>query len=294
MIRELKTFLAVVEYGTFAAAGLQVGLSQSSVSAQIKQLETRFGERLFDRTGRIAVLNAAGKRILPLAEEMVGLERRMLALNEAEELRGELRVGAIASLQSGRLPQALLRLRERAPKLRVRLVPGVSLGLLDQVDAGSVDLALLLRAPFALPKELHAEGIGEEPYVVIAPRGENDGQASSDPLHLLATEPFIRYDRSSFGGRLVERFLKRQRITPRQVIEADELEAIARMVECGLGVSLIPAAGPWLERSERLRVLSLGEVTFHRELVLVSRASQRRAAALTLFADCLRSAIAGD
>jgi DNA-binding transcriptional LysR family regulator len=62
MLRELKTFLAVAQHGTFAAAGLHIGLTQSAVSAQIRNLEQALGVRLFDRTGRQAILNPAGQR----------------------------------------------------------------------------------------------------------------------------------------------------------------------------------------------------------------------------------------
>jgi DNA-binding transcriptional LysR family regulator len=67
MLRELKTFVTVARLGTFAAAGQQVGLTQSAVSAQIRVLEQHLGVRLFDRSGRAAVLNAAGRYALPLA-----------------------------------------------------------------------------------------------------------------------------------------------------------------------------------------------------------------------------------
>lgn len=67
MLRELKTFIAVTRHGTFAAAGMHIGLTQSAVSAQIRQLEQALGVPLFDRTGRQATLNAAGLRALPLA-----------------------------------------------------------------------------------------------------------------------------------------------------------------------------------------------------------------------------------
>ena len=66
MIRELKTFICVAQKGTFAAAGQHVGLTQSAVSAQIKNLEDTLGVKLFDRTGRAATLNSAGQRAIPL------------------------------------------------------------------------------------------------------------------------------------------------------------------------------------------------------------------------------------
>ena len=274
MLRELKTFVMVARHGTFAAAGQQVGLTQSAVSAQMRVLEQSLGVRLFDRSGRNAVLNAAGRHALPLAEQMLALYTQMALPTSAAEWQGELRVGAIATLQTGMLPEALPRFRAAAPRVELKLVPGVSLNLLSQVDAGELDLALLIKPPFELPKELLQVSLAREPFVLIAPL-ETDGD---DPLRLLSEQPFVRYDRRSFGGRRVSQFLREQRLNVREALELDELEAIVRMVECGLGVALIPRAGLWLQRPTRLRVLELGELTFHRELVGVLRRAQRQPA----------------
>jgi len=274
MIRELKTFVAVARYGTFAAAGLRVGLTQSAVSAQMRVLEQSLGVRLFDRSGRGAVLSAGGRHALPLAEQMLGLYAQMALPTALEEWQGELKIGAIASVQTGLLPEALVRFRVRASQVELKLVPGVSLDLLGQVDAGELDLALLIRPPFELPKELMQVDLAREPFVLIAP----PVMEGDDPLQLLREQPFVRYDRRSFGGRQVERFLREQRLAPREALELDELEAIVRMVECGLGVSLIPRAGLWCQRPQTLRVVELGELTFHRELVAILRRAQRQPA----------------
>ncbi|WP_131671345.1 LysR family transcriptional regulator [Pseudomonas parakoreensis] len=285
MLRELKTFLAVAQHGTFAAAGLHVGLTQSAVSAQIRNLEQTLGVRLFDRTGRQAILNPAGQRAVPMAQEMLATFSRMAISEDASEFCGELRIGAVATAQTGLLPQALLRLRQQAPGVEPKLVPGVSLNLLSQVDAGQVDLAVMIKPPFELPKELSAQVIRREPFVLIVPRGvEGD-----DPLQLLAEHPHVRYDRNSFGGRLVTRFLREQRIDVHVALELDELEAIVKMVECGLGVSLLPMAGLWLEHPLRVRVIDLGELKFYREMVLLQRYSQRSQPIQQLFARCLAS-----
>lgn len=283
MVRELKTFLAVARHGTFAAAGLHIGLTQSAVSAQIRNLEQALGIRLFDRTGRQATLNPAGLRAVPMAQEMLAIFSRMGESEDVSEFRGELKIGAVATAQTGLLPQALLRLRQQAPGLEPKLVPGVSLNLLSQVDAGEVDLAIMIKPPFELPKELSATVIRREPFVLIVPlQVEGD-----DPLQLLADQPQVRYDRNSFGGRLVTRFLREQRIEVEVALELDELEAIVKMVESGLGVSLLPKAGLWLEHPLKVRVIELGELTFYRQMVLLQRYSQRNQPVQKLFAQCL-------
>ncbi|MBU1332902.1 MAG: LysR family transcriptional regulator, partial [Gammaproteobacteria bacterium] len=134
MLRELKTFVMVARHGTFAAAGQQVGLTQSAVSAQMRVLEQGLGVRLFDRSGRAAVLNAAGRHALPLAEQMLALYGQMARPATLAEWQGELKVGAIASVQTGLLPEALPAFRQAAPRVELKLVPGVSLKLLSQVD----------------------------------------------------------------------------------------------------------------------------------------------------------------
>lgn len=72
------------------------------------------------------------------------------------------------------------------------------------MDAGELDSAIIIRPPFELPKELHVQEVRREPFVLIVP----DSLAGDDPLHLLSTQPHVRYDRASFGGRLVSRFLR--------------------------------------------------------------------------------------
>lgn len=283
MIRELKTFISVARRGTFAGAGQEVGLTQSAVSAQIKNLEDTLGVKLFDRTGRAATLNAAGQRAVPLAEEILQTFLRMGAPDSANDYRGTLRIGAISTVQTGILPQVLVALKAQAPFIEATLVPGVSLSLLSQVDAGAVDLAIIINPPFALPKDLYAEVIAREPFVLITASTLPTG----DPLQILREQPLIRYDRGSFGGRLVTQFLREHKLHPQQALELDELDAIVKMVRSGLGVALVPKAGLWLEHIADVQVIDLGPLTFAREIVLLSKYHQRQGSLFSLFRQCV-------
>ena len=283
MIRELKTFLTVQRLGTFVAAGNQIGLTQSAVSAQIRTLEKALGTPLFDRSGRSATLNAAGQRALPMAQDIVDRFERMAAPFAEDGYYGELLIGAIATVQTGLLPAALVQLNTQAPTVEAKVVPGVSQTLLNWVDAGEVDVAILIRPPFSLPKELHLEVIEREPFVLIAPASIK----GDDPLELLREQRFVRYDRHSFGGRQVTRFLREQKIETHAGLELDEVDAIVRMVEAGLGVSLVPRAGLWLARATQIRVIDLGALTFYRELAVVMRHANRQLPLQRLFRDCL-------
>jgi DNA-binding transcriptional LysR family regulator len=282
MIRELKTFLAVVRHGTFAGAGSQIGLTQSAVSAQIQRLEEDLGFALFDRTGRSATLNAAGRQTVEVAEELLAVYARLSDRGGTAEQSGLLRVGAIASAQGSFLVSAIQHFRERSPGWRVRVIPGVSLNLLAQVDSGEVDVAVIIKPPFALPSELKWRTLIAEPFVLLAPR-----KLADQPWRaLLKSEPFIRYDRNSFGGRLVERFLRRIRVTVNDVVELDELQGIIGLVAHGVGVAIVPQAAG-LHMPKTVTALPLGEDTFMREVGLVERSSRNPSAAVAEFAECL-------
>lgn len=285
MLRELRTFQAVVRYGTFAAAGSAIGLSQSAVSAQIRQLETETGRTLFERTGRALRLNAAGRKLLPEALEMLSLAERIRSPGE-QGPNGEWRLGAIASVQSGLLPDILAALAAQAPAVMTRVVPGVSLALYDQVDKGELDMALIVRPPFALPDELHQRVIAREPFVLIAPPQSHEQTLEA----LLERYPLVLYDRGSFGGRQVARFLKRRRLAPLIRVELDDIDAIAQAVAHGMGVALIPHTGMWRHHAPaRVRTLSLGNRVFHRELILVSRHTPQTSPLMSIVEQALAS-----
>ncbi|GAA0474216.1 MULTISPECIES: LysR family transcriptional regulator [Tatumella] len=283
MLRELKTFVAVTQYGTFAAAGQRIGLTQSAVSAQMRILENALGIRLFDRSGRSVMLSAAGNRVLPMAEEILSIFARMSQPNNVSEYRGVVKIGAISTIQSGLLPEVLVGIQQLAPHLETRLVPGVSFNLLSMVETGDVDLAITIKPSFSLAKELWSETLLREPYVLIVPQDVTGDDARA----LLREQPFVRYDRTSFGGRLVSQFLREQRIEPRQILELDEIEAIVRMVENRLGIALVPLSGQWLKRHAKVRVIPLQAATFYRELIIVMRHANRRSSLHMMLTRCL-------
>jgi DNA-binding transcriptional LysR family regulator len=288
MLNELKTFIAVTQYGTFSGAGARIGLTQSAVSAQMQRLEEELGFALFDRTGRSATLNDAGRETLALAEEMMTLYARLSQRGAVAAESGMLRVGAIASAQVSFVADALARFRDDRPGWRIRVVPGVSLALLGQVDSGELDLAVIIKPPFALPSELEWRTLVTEQFVLLVPKKLTRGQRGW--RELLNSEPFIRYDRTSFGGRLVDRFLRRSRLNVHDVIELDELQAIVQLVARGIGVALIPKSAGLGKWPVGVAALELGEATFQREIGLVQRPRHSRQAVADVLADCIGGA----
>ena len=285
MIVELRTFIAVARQGTFAAAGDRVGLTQAAVSGQIKRLEEMLGFSLFDRTGRSATLNVAGARTLARAQEIVSLFDALGDAVDDGQFGGRMRVGAIASVQSTVLARALLPFRQRFPKLHVHIVPGMSLHLLDQLDAGELDMAIMIPPSFGMPSDFSWQPLIREPFQLVVPamtRGD-------DWRSLLQSQPFLRYDRASFGGRQVERFLNAQHLAVSEAIEVDDVQAMVAMVGNGLGVALMPMAEAYMPLPASVRDISLGEHVFHREIGIARHHQRDRdtASSVNHLAQCL-------
>lgn len=287
MITELKTLIAVVRYGGFSAAGGQIGLTQSAVSSQIQRLEESLGLALFDRTRRSAVLNEEGARVLARAEEIVLLFSKLGDAGTDDELASTLRIGAIASVQSSVLPRALAALRKENPKLPVHIAPGVSMKLMDQLDSAEIDAAVMIRPPFGILPEMTWQTLMYEPFKLLV-RKEIKGR---DWRALLQSQPFLRYERTSFGGRLVTRFLRENKLAVQDSIELDEITGLMNLVAEGLGVALVPMVEAYLPMPPGVRAISLGEKTFYREIGILRKGMSSRRRVTQALERCLREAL---
>jgi DNA-binding transcriptional LysR family regulator len=243
-IRFLKTFVAVVDLGSMAAAAASLNLTPAAVGQQLRALERELGTSLVARAGRVVAPTAAGARILERARELLRGEADLKTMAVDDVLAGELRLGCSVTALTGILPSILAGLVERSPQIQVFIQPGTSADLYRAVASGNLDAAIVLHTPVALPKTCNWRTLREEPLVVLAPAA----MAGRDPHELLATQPFIRYDRTQWGGHQADRYLKLNGIVPRERFELNALAAISVLVDRGLGVSLVPDwSRPWPE-----------------------------------------------
>ena len=271
-IRSLKTLIAVADHGSFAAAGSAVGLSQSAVSLQMKGLEERLGRRLFDRNHRPPLLNAEGRALVSRAREVVRQWEGLAGTFTAPPVAGSLGLGAIPTVISGVLPQALARLRAESPKLKIRLTTGLSHELEQLVDKGRLDAAVVTQ-PRDVAPELCWYPFAREPLVVIAP----DDTPGDGDRALLEGPPFIRFRRFAWAGQLIDAEIGRRGIAVKPQMEIDSLEGIALLVARGLGVSVVPqrrGADPF---PPGIKVVPFGEPPVHRTLGVLERMDNPRA-----------------
>jgi DNA-binding transcriptional LysR family regulator len=287
MLRELKTFLAVVKHGTFSAAAARIGITQSAVSSQIQRIEEQLGVALFDRSGRTPHLTQAGQEALALATEMVALHARLLREPSVAENTGTLRIGAVASAQGMLIAGPVTAFRAAFPAWRVEIFTSGGLALVSQVDAGEVDLAVMSRPNFTLSETIEWRRLALEPFVLLAP----EGIAADSWRAAFACAPFIRCARHTFAGQLVDQFLVREGIRVDDAIEAVDFHCIAQLVSRGAGIALIPRNVDERAWPAGVIAFDLGARTFHRELGIVQKVRHGRHPVIRRFVDEIDKAL---
>lgn len=270
-IRDLKTFLAIAETGSFVTAARAIYRTQSAVTAQMQALEERLGTALFDRTTRPPSLTAAGHAFVERAASVVA-EYELLFAGEDETLRGHLRLGVVPSVITGLVPRALAMLRARHPALHVEVSMGLSAELVNRVRRGTLDVALI-SDPLEPRLGLRWSPFLREPMMLIAPIEAPTLGAQQ----LLATFPFIRYTRQAWVGQLIERLLRQKRLVVNETMMLDTLEAIIAMVHAGLGVSIVPMRLVEPPGSLPVRYVTLPGAVVYRTLGLVELADHAKA-----------------
>jgi DNA-binding transcriptional LysR family regulator len=276
-IRTLRSFLAVVRHGTFAAAAAEVGLTAAAMGLQMGALEQSLGQLLFDRGKRRVVLNSAGRQIVASVEEVVQRWDALLIADEADgTLSGVVVMGALVSSLMGAFADALWAVKQANPRLEVKLLAGMSSDFARRVDRGELDAAIVTRPPHALPTSLTWTSLYTEPMVLIVPRAPRFS-LGSNALATLASAPFIRFDRSMWTGHLVDEALSQCGVRVKDGMEMNSVEAIIEIVRQGFGVSVVPKlANVTWSRDRLLRVARLPNVDVQRRVGLLERSSHAR------------------
>jgi len=243
--RFLETFLMAVDNGSIAEAARRLNLTAAAVAKRIHALESEFGAVLVARSGRTIRPTEAGAAIVERARHFVIAARDFKSIAATGRPSGQLRLGTFQSALSGLLPDILALMKQKYPQIDVNITLGISAELYRKVlDGDDLDAVIIAQPPFAIPKSCDWRLLREEPLIVLT----RAPAPSRKPHAILASEPFIRLHRRLWPGRLVDGYLRKAGIRPRELYEIDLPEAIAVMVDRGLGVSLLPDwAPPWPE-----------------------------------------------
>ncbi|MFE5795318.1 LysR family transcriptional regulator [Streptomyces sp. NPDC056503] len=236
-LRLLATFEKVAEVLSFTRAAAELGYAQSSVTAQVRTLETSLGTELFERLGGRIRLTEAGGRLLPYARRMAELAEEARAAVAAGEPAGTITIGTMESLTTYRLPPLLEYVHHRHPAVRLALRPTLGDATRQALRQGTYDLGFLMEAETE-HEGLETEVLAPEPLALVAAPGHPLAAARTAPATadlartaLVGTEPGCAY-RDLFEAELAG--------SGAEFLEFGTIEASKRAVASGLGIALLP------------------------------------------------------
>jgi DNA-binding transcriptional LysR family regulator len=227
-IDQLKTFVAIVDTGSFTRAAEIVHKTQSAVSMQMKRLEERVGKPIFARDGRASKLTEDGERLLDYARRILRLNLECLATFSDAELAGRVRLGVPDDYADRYLPEILARFSRSNPKVEVTVVCEPTPMLVDRIHANDLDLAIITHVETRGP----AEVIREERLLWVT--SQRHAAQEETPVPLALGRPTCNWrqaatERLDLIGR------------PYRILYASwNSNAVGAAVMAGLAVSVLP------------------------------------------------------
>ena len=238
----LKIFCDVVRWASFSRGASENGISQSSASQAVHQLELRLGLKLIDRSKRPLVLTPQGKVYYEGCKELVGryveLENRVKAMVDEHKVIGTVGVASIYSVGMHHMSQYVKIFSERYPEASVRLEYLHPTRVLERVAGGEADLGLI-SYPRKWP-ELAIIPWREEVMVLAVHPSHRFAQRRSVEIRELDGETFVAFDGDLSIRRSIDRCLRHHDVNVEVVLEFDNIENIKRAVEISAGVSILP------------------------------------------------------
>lgn len=268
-IKTLKNFLAITRHKSVAAAAREIGLTAAAAGQQIQQLEKEIGLELFDRTKRSLTLNTHGRSLIEPIQEIVA-RYEALRSNMQSNLSGTIVLGALVSSLMGAFGKTLNEIKHNYPELEIKLIAGLSSNFLDQLLEGTLDAAIVTESPYTLPQSLKWTELYKEPMILIYPN--TISSRKKDLKNITPNLPFIRFERNTWTGHLVDQTIKSNKLSIQDGMELNSVEAIIELVRQGLGYSIVPQLAniSWVN-DRQLRIEELPGKIIYRKVGLLER-----------------------
>jgi DNA-binding transcriptional LysR family regulator len=289
-LESLKIFCDVVRWASFSRGALENGISQSSASQVVHQLEVRLGVKLIDRSKRPLVPTTHGKVFYDGCKDLVGryleVENRVKALEDDRNLAGTVRVASIYSVGLHHMSRYVERFREMYPEVVVRLEYLHPTRVIESVIGGDAELGLV-----SFPKkwpELTAIPWREEEMVLAVHPSHQFANLEEVSAEQLDGETFVGFETELPIRRAVDRFLRKHGVHVRVALEFDNIETIKRAVEVPSGVAILPAPTLMGEvKAGTLRCVRFRDRRPTRPLAIIHRRSEQLGLAASRFLELL-------
>jgi DNA-binding transcriptional LysR family regulator len=286
-----RTFVAVVENETLVEAAAVLHLTQPTVSRQLQQLEKAYEIPLFDRVGKRLILNRAGEHVYAFAKRTLALEQKLREdLNGlGDPTVGTVHLGAGLTPSLYLLPQVLSDYRKHYPRVQFQVRSLSSQATCNALLAHDIDLGIV--TTFAGHTELTGSPLYVDDLLLVVGGNHPLTQQSSVTPRDFRTIPFVLMPKTSGLRRIIDDIAKRANIDLQVALETDSLESINRLVQVGLGASVLPRSAVKEDLgSGRLQVVKLeGVESVSRTITLVRRKEGTLPACTLQFAHLLES-----
>ena len=240
-LRQLRVFRAVAENRNFSRAGDQIGLTQPAVSRSIVELEGQLGLKLLDRTTREVALTEAGHSLAARLDRLLDeLEQTLLDVQGMSNARrGKVRVASSPTLSANLMPACIAACARDEPDIELVLLDRIQQDVLDSVRAGEVDFGVVIEP--ASQDDLACETILEDPFCLVLPPGHRLAGRKQVRWSALDGEAMVLLAHASGSRRLIDQALAQH--GARCVIQQQvgHPTTAFRMVEAGIGISVMPA-----------------------------------------------------
>lgn len=240
-LNRLRYFQAVADAGSFSRAARRLGLSQPTLSVQVARLEEEIGALLLQRDRTGVRLTETGRRLLTFSSDLLArigeMEHALRA--DVHEPVGDFRIGAIHSFGIYVMPEALLLMRERYPRLTPSLRIDNSENVMDMLAGGEIDLALSAHAK--APDANHSQLLADDPLKLVCGLGHRFWGRQYVRPQDLAGEALVGFEAEAPTTRLINGILDRHSVDMKTLLRTSSIEAQIRMVSLNLAMAFLPA-----------------------------------------------------
>lgn len=239
-IRNVKTFVRVAELKSFTKAAEKLNYVQSTVTAQIKQLEKELGYSLFDRIGKKISLTVMGERFLKIAYELLLVSEKAENLNaDSNDIKGVLRVGVSESLLISVFKDLIPEFKAKFRNIDLRIRSGHTVDLLDQLRQNNLDLLYVSKIKNTDP-DLKCYYARKENSVFVSGTDYEKVSGKTISMDNIFKHSFIITEREGMYYSVLSKLAAEQNASVNDWIEVDNVLVIIELVKRGMGVAFLP------------------------------------------------------
>jgi DNA-binding transcriptional LysR family regulator len=268
----LQAFLAIAERGSFHRAAAHLGISQTALSHRMKKFEEGLGVKLLKRTTRHVSITPAGQALMPEAQHLLTDMHRMFEqLNAQAKVRQErLAIGCLPTLAMHFLPRVLVDFRRLYPAMAVRVFDNSASEIAEHVQKGDAEFGITILSSERW--DLEIKPLVKEPYVLLAPAGDELASASFVRWADLEGQPLIRISSQTGNRILIDDALGSARDRMSWVYEVQHVASAVSLVAAGAGLTVVPrVAADLLTSKKEVAAVKLRAPNIVRTLGAVTR-----------------------